>query len=227
MEKIEIRLLAEFESVVDLDLAMFKYIKNGLNNQRYIDQEFINLLDEKEIIKRFLEREYVNPLTLLITKASTNVLYQQLLTENLKDILPYATAYDTFGLLVAFLRETNYTKITILCENTLQEEFIHTLNDSIHTIVASDRKNVVLNNYDVLYMKYYANALLYDQKSLEGKHIYIANARYNLEEKMNTPLLSVSVLVSDLNIIHLMDLYTKVKYIRAKSSYDKKVEEES
>lgn len=218
------QLLVEFEFVVDLDLAIFKYIRAKANNPAYVDQKLMNTMDEKEVIKKFLERENVNPLTVIMPGFNTDAMYDDLLKNHLEELLHYATASDMFGLMITFLKESSSTGVTILCENKLQEEFIHSLNPKMVTIIEKNRKAVMLNNYNILYLKYYANALLYQMDDLAGKHIYIANARYNLEEKMNVPLLPVSVLVSDVNIIHLIDLYVGVKYYRDKSIYDKKLD---
>ena len=68
---------------------------------------------------------------------------------------------------------------------------------------------IVLSKYTVLYVKYIA--YLAEYNNLKGKHIYIAAAKYNMDEDRDivSPL---CCLYSDVNIFHLIDLYTMVKF---------------
>ena len=59
-------ILVDFNFLVDLDLAMFKFIKTEYNNPTFVDQKIISLQDEKEIIKLLLYRDSVNVLKTLI-----------------------------------------------------------------------------------------------------------------------------------------------------------------
>lgn len=209
------KILAEFEFLIDLDMAIFKYIKEEFNNPQYVNQDIIKLNDENEIIKLMLYRENIDPLTDLLPEYDTLPLYKDIMKERMGDLLKYAKASDIFGLMVTFLREASSVSIDILCESQTQSDFIKSLNPDLNTIIKS-RKNVPVDNYDIFYIKNYPNVLLYP--SLKGKHIYIANARYNMESNKNIPLLSVSVLCADINTVHTIDLYKKIKYERKKKN---------
>ena len=202
-------LLVEFESVVDLDLAMYRFIKDKYRNSEYVDQEFINLKNEKEIVYRLLNRKHINPLEIIMPGLDTTNLYYDIMQNHYEELLSYATAYDTFGLMITFMNNASSTGITIWCKSNLEKEFINKLNPVLNTIVIPNRRDIVLSKYSVLYVKYIA--YLAEYNSIEGKHIYIAAAKYNMEE--NEDLVSyLCLLYSDVNIIHLTDLYTKIKF---------------
>ena len=46
-------ILVDFNFLVDLDLAMFKFIKTEYNNPKFVDQKILSLQDEKEIIQKY------------------------------------------------------------------------------------------------------------------------------------------------------------------------------
>ena len=50
-------ILVDFNFLVDLDLAMFKFIKTEYNNPKFVDQKILSLQDEKEIIQLLLYRD--------------------------------------------------------------------------------------------------------------------------------------------------------------------------
>ena len=114
--------------------------------------------------------------------------------------------------MVTFLKEATSITITVLCKSELESNFIKSLNSNLNTIVKPNRKDILLDDYTVLYIKYFPYALQYG--NINGKHIYIANARYNMEPNKNTPTTAVSVIVGQTNIIHMIDLYKNIKFER-------------
>lgn len=204
-------ILVEFDFIIDLDLAMIKFIRDNYNNPEYVNQDTINITDDNVLIYKLLYRNTINPLELLFNNDidPTNLYYEILDNDKLLD---YATPADTFGLLITFLREATFIDITILCKNEEQRNFINKLNSNLKTIIANNKKSIDLDKYTVVYLKYYVNAIEYD--NINGKHIYIANARYNMDEtNPKEPIYAISNLIADTNIIHTMDLYTKIKYV--------------
>lgn len=204
------KILVEFEFIINLDIAMFNYIKDL--NESVIDNRILEF-EEYKVNQIMLGREHINPMELFMPEYDTTDMYTDIMENNMEDLLKHAKAYDSFGLMITFLNNANYISITVLCENQIQADFIKKLNSRLNTIV-SNRSSVNLDDYDTLYIKYYINSLLYDIHKLKGKHIYIANARYNMDDQnINIPSLHISVLISDVNIIHSMDLFTNIKYI--------------
>ena len=202
-------ILVDFNFLVDLDLAMFKFIKTEYNNPKFVDQKIISLQDEKEIIKLLLYRDSVNVLEALIPKENTLEMYKDIMNNKMDSLLKYAKASDIFGLMITFLREGSSVDVTVLCESKLQADFIHSLNPILKTTVSS-RKNIALSKYNVIYSKFYSDILKYNK--VAGKNIYIANAKYNMEPGKNIPNMAISTLVGDINIIRTIDLYRNIKY---------------
>ena len=202
-------ILVDFNFLVDLDLAMFKFIKTEYNNPKFVDQKILSLQDEKEIIQLLLYRDSVNVLETLIPKENTLEMYKDIMNNKMDSLLKYAKASDIFGLMITFLREGSSVDVTVLCESKLQADFIHSLNPILKTTVSS-RKNIALYKYNVIYSKFYSDILKYN--NVAGKNIYIANAKYNMEPGKNIPNMAISTLVGDINIIRTIDLYRNIKY---------------
>lgn len=202
-------LLVEFEFLIDLDLAMYKFIKDKYFDSEYVDQKFINEKDERAIIYNLLNRKHINPLEIIMPEVETTNLYLDIIENHYDELLNYATAYDTFGLMITFLNNASSVGITVWCKSKLEEDFIKKLNPTLNTIVIPNRRDIVLSKYTVMYVKYIA--YLAEYSAIEGKHIYIAAAKYNMEEDKDM-VNSLCCLYSDVNIFHLIDLYTAIKY---------------
>ena len=212
METAYNRILVEFDMLVDLDLAIFKYIKDKYNNPDYVDQNIIKMHDERQIIQMMLNRQCINPLEILIPDMEVLELYHDIMNNHMDELLQYAKASDLFGLMITFLREASSLEITVLCKSQLESDFIKSLNNRLNTVVYKNYKNVPVNTYTILYIKYYPSVLEYN--TIEGKHIYISNARYNMEPDSNMPTIAISGLVGDVNIIHMIDMYKDIKVER-------------
>ena len=138
-------LLVEFESVIDLDLAMYKFIKDKYSNSDYVDQKLINEKDERAIIYALLNRKHINPLEIIMPGLETTKLYYEIMNDHYEELLSYATAYDTFGLMITFLNNASSVGITIRCKSKLEENFIKKLNPILNTVVIPNRKDIVLS----------------------------------------------------------------------------------
>lgn len=212
MERAYNRILVEFDMLVDLDLAIFKYIKDKYNNPDYVDQNIIKMNDEKQIIQMMLNRQCINPLEIIIPNEEVLDLYYDIMSNHMNELLQYAKASDLFGLMITFLNEASSLEITVLCKSKLESDFIKSLNDRLNTVIYANYKNAPINNYTILYIKYYPSVLEYN--NIEGKHIYISNARYNMEPDSNMPTIAISGLIGDVNIVHMIDMYRDIKVER-------------
>ena len=207
------KILVEFDFLIDLDMAIFKLVKDKYNSPNIVNQDIIKITDENEIINLMINREDKNPLSVIINNIDSinlNKLYLEMLDD--KDLLSYAKAYDTFGLMITLLNEASSISIDVLCKDKQQSDFIKSLNKSLQTIVIDQKSKVNLDNYNVMYIKYFDEVINY--KKLQGKHIYISNMRFNMDNDKNIPLFKTCVLIANVNIIHTIDMYTKIKYIR-------------
>ena len=203
-------LLVEFEFVVDLDLAIFKMIRDKYSDSEYVDKNIIGITNEYRVIDRLLSRPHINLLEYIMPDVDTSKLYNELITTEEEELLKYAIPYDTFYLMITFLNNASSVGITIWCKNKLEADYIKSLNPKLNTIIIPERSMIDITKYTAIYMKYFANAMQY--KNLYGKHIYIIAAKYNFEEDKNAVSIIPTVLFGDVNSIKLMDPYTQVKY---------------
>lgn len=203
-------LLVEFEFVVDLDLAIFRMIKDKYSNSEYVDQDIISMTNEYKVIYKLLYRERINPLEYIMPGVDTSKLYDELTTTEEEELLKYATPYDTFFLMITFLNSASSVGITIWCKNQLESDYIKSRNPNLNTIIIPERFMIDIDKYTAIYMKYFNKAVEY--KNLYGKYIYITTAKYNFEEDKNAISILPAVLFGDVNSIKLIDPYTEIKY---------------
>lgn len=206
------RLLVEFEFVIDLDLAILKMMKEEYKNSSFIIDRLRSFNNEYRMIEMMIHRDNSNPLTALIVDGyDTSKLYDQIINEKEQLLLDkYAKPADSFGLMVTYLTHSYSAVVTILCRNSIEEQFIKSKNANMPTLVSS-KADVNLDEYDVLYVKYADH--LQDYGAISGKNIYIAKTKYNCEGDAsihsNVELLSNYAFS---NIFHLIDIYKYVKY---------------
>jgi hypothetical protein len=91
----------------------------------------------------------------------------------------------------------------------LESNFIKKLNPALNTFIIPKRRDIVLSKYTVIYTKYFP--YLAEYNNIKGKHIYVPAAKYNMEEDKDM-VSSLCYIYSDVNLIHIIDLYTKIKF---------------
>lgn len=203
-------LLVEFDFLVDLDLAMFKYIRNNFYESEYVNHKLLSLRNEKQVIHELLYREHINPLEILIPGEDTTNIYYSLLNDKYIELLKYSSMYDTFGLMITFLKEASSVSIDVLCKNELESKFIKAFNNDLSTVVFKTKREINLTPYTALYIKYFVNITEYT--NVRGKHIYIPAARYNMQDGEDVVDVNMLKLYGDVNEVHLIDLYKDVKF---------------
>lgn len=202
------KLLVNFDFIVDLDFAMIKFIKENYYDSQYVSKNILDM-SEDSIKNILINRKYINPLELLFKDNDTTDLYFELTTEKINFLLDYATVYDTYPLLITMKNNASSLDIIIHCNNTYEENYIKNLNGGFNTITCSNA-NITVNKYDIFYIKYLAQIIEYQH--LEGKHIYVANARYNMDDGKDRLKTDIAMLFGDVNLLHSMDLYVDYKY---------------
>ena len=92
MEKYN-NLLVEFEFLIDLDIAIYRMLKEE-SNSSLLNKDIFSLKNEYNVIERFLYREHINPLEILLNADPDDVLdlYNNLITKDLDKLLKYASA---------------------------------------------------------------------------------------------------------------------------------------
>ena len=205
-------LLVEFDFIVDLDLAMYRYVKINFYYSPIVNKKLLDFKNETAIKAALLARYHINPLEILIPGMKTDKMYYQLMDDpNLfSNLVMLATTYDTFGLMITFLREASSVSIDVICRNELESKIITELNHDLSTVIFPNKAEVNLDLYTALYLKYFVNATQY--RKLNGKHIYIPMAKYNMEDDQDAIDLKLLNLYSKTNEIHCIDLYRDCQY---------------
>lgn len=201
-------LLVEFDFIIDLDLAIFKMIKDKYADSEYVDKKIISMNNEYKIIDMLLHRDHINPLEVIMPNVDTTILYNQLI--NSEDLLNYAPPYDTLYLMITFLKNASSLGITIWCRNQAEYDRLRSITNAFNVLILPERSMIDITKYTAIFMKDFSKAIEY--KNLSGKYIYILAAKYNFEDGKNTIIALPSLLFGDVNIIKLMDPYTAVKY---------------
>lgn len=205
-------LLVEFEAVVDLDLAIYRYVKTHYSTSPLVDPELIKLESEPEIIHHLLSRKHINPLEILMPHSSPEVakrIYYNLMDDMESELLKLATPYDTLSLMLTFLEQASSIHIDILCQNELEEAYIKAKSEALNTII-SKKADVDLSQYSALFLKYAYNFMQYQEPF--RKHVYIHAAGYNSDEEHNSVNLQMASIISKENDIKVIDPYRGVKY---------------
>ena len=205
-------ILVEFSFVIDLDFAMYKFIKDKYGNSPYFNSG-LKGLDDKEIKYILLSRSHINPLEVILSKEmDTTNLYKDILDNHYEELLSYAEPFDSLSLLLSFQKRASSLAIKIFCTSKLEEDVIKKYTNQIDTVIYSDRKNVPAQAYTAIYIKNFAELALYDIKNVDAMHIYVAYANYNMDEEQHCLNLTLVGLFGVRNEIHLIDLYTDIKF---------------
>jgi len=223
-------ILASFDSVIDIDLALWRYIKDKYSTSEYLDKDMINIDDENIIKFILMDRREQNPLSLLIPNYDTEKMYNDIINNDsmLNNILVnYGSQFDTLKLFITFMNNASSIDIDILCKNNGQAEIIKKYTNNKIGAIINSAKDVDMNNYSIIQVKFFSDIIYYPE--LNGKYIWIANALYNMQRNMNTIDLTLFQAFGQSNKIQLIDMYRDVKWFFTSKSNDeieRKVDEE-
>ena len=171
--------ILEFESVMDVDLAIVQFMVNKYAKSKYIRPNVIKASSENVLKNLLLYRENVNPLTIVLKEDyidSADDMLKDLNKTYEKEILELAKPNDVFRY-VKNMEETDGIIInTINCRNTQQKQLINTIDKDIRTCV--DKFDI--SDYSCLFIKDICTIPFY--RNLGGKYIFILNCKYNLDE---------------------------------------------
>lgn len=204
------RVIAEFEFVMDLDFAMYSMIKAKYKDSSLVDRRLMNLTKDEDIRSMLIQRYNINLLSRLIPNTDTEKLYRDILDNHEEELLMYTQPYDSFRLLITFMkRATSIKDVTILCRNQAEEELVKKYDNDFLTVISS-KEELDTSKYDVFCIKDFSELIRY--KRMEGKCIYVAAAAYNFQKSTKLLNPEMVVLFSDINEIKLMDLYLNPKF---------------
>lgn len=223
-------IIASFDSVIDIDLALWRYIKDKYGSSKYIDKDIINIDDENNIKFMLMDRRDKNPLSILLPDYDTEKMYNDIVTNDrmFNNILSnYATQYDTLKLFNTFIDNASSIHIDILCKNPGQADIVKKYIKSEIGVIVDTIHNILIKDYSIIQVKFFSD--LKNYPTFEGRHIFIPNALYNMQDNMNTIDITCMHLFGLTNQVHLIDLYRDVKWFFTTESNDpieRKVDEE-
>jgi len=207
--------LFDFEAVIDIDYSIVTFLRD-ISNQKYIRPSIIEA-DYNFLKSLILTRRNNNPLSVLLSDEYLNSIddiYNSLLkNDNYYDqIIRLSEHNDVFKLMQTYRKTLDgVIKCDVLCHNHIQEGFIKSVDSTINTILKNKEENFNVKRYDSIFIKYYPDVLKFDK--LEGKHIFLLNYQFNLEENTNKiiPKLDISFYVTDVNKVYMVDPYIDFK----------------
>lgn len=217
-KSVHTKILIEFDALYDIAYGIIKYIKGHMNDTDVFDQNVI-MANNLSLMNMLHSRRDFNPLYLALNDSYTEdeeeveSLYKEILTKRYEEVLKLSPKTSVMGLAKLYSSVEGFSSISIISNKSIEEQFINELEDS-STIVYTGFDTDV-NDYDVLIVNDYTNVLKYHLRNpIGGKEIIMFDCNYNMEpgrEDDNMPLLSVTGLVSDINIIKTVCPYAKFK----------------
>lgn len=209
-----IKILIDFECMMDVDYAIYTLIKYKYNKKPGVFYDFYLNSEDMDFIKTLLLiRHELNPLTAILTPEYMNEadsLYKQIMEADYQTVLNIAEANDIFALMETYVRANDIISVNVLCKDQAQADIIKKLDSSnTFNIIISERNKVNLSKFDAIWIGKFAHILGFDLNQVRGKHIFTLRAKYNLEPHKVTeiPKLDIAVVVGKVNKIYLASPY--------------------
>lgn len=201
-------LLFHFDSIIDLDLAIIKFMKKNFHNAKYLDLDILKNNDENFFKALLLSRENSNPLLLILNKQyrdSADSILNELYDAYYEDIVSLGTPLAPNSILCNGANN-DFIHCFVICKNKTEKLYIKNLSSKIKIL---EPKDVFIKNYTALYIKDLKDLINYGE-DLIGKSIYILNFPFNLELKYDGILkLEVMAKLPITNKFILIDPYIK------------------
>ncbi len=190
-------ILIPFDLLVDTDIGVLKVIERDYNDDRYFNIDRIkdndyNDLDDNTFYFLLTYRNYINPLYLItdekmLSKEDIDDLYNQLLKEKYIDILQLSKTTAIYNIFhYGMMHNENPFKLTVLCKNELDVEYLKEINFKCKTIIINNKNDLYklnMNEYEHIYVKNIEDLSYFNK--MEMKNIYIANYRFNTKYTEN------------------------------------------
>lgn len=202
-----------FDMIVDTDLGLWKLIQDRYNKNIFFYEGLINIRDMNHMKYMITSRMDKNPLKVLLKEEyfnSADSLYNQFMEDEYNRILELSTNTAIYDIICRSKGVRDVLRYTILCKTQQEVDEIHKRfkrhNVDVNTILYDDLKEIDVSPYGSLYIKDIDDFFLYN--NVGGKNIIIGNYGFNLENGVpNTPLAEQSLLISKLNVVHMIDMY--------------------
>lgn len=187
-----LRVWIEFDLLVDIDYGLIAYIAQNFADDRlfYLN----NLFADHKIVKGDLYlREVYNPLEPIskesVEMASLDSLYDQFFERYKVKILEEACITDIYNVAKAMILSDSGTLVSIICKDQYEVDIINRIlpqrkknRDWDIILHDSNEDNLDARDCDSLMVKYSKNLFKYSH--IEGKVIYLADLRCNIDKKV-------------------------------------------
>ena len=203
--------LFEFAALVDLDLALLKYIQINFPESKFFNKTVMKS-DEYTLKCLLVTRKKSNPLSVIIEDEyvkTIDSLYEDLLSKKEEEILKFATPLSTFSLFNTIRKSDGGIRCVVNCKNVVEEQFIKSLINDV--MVITDSYTVPISKYAGYYIKNVEDTFKY--KFFDGKAIYYLDYDYNIQpnRKDRMPLFDIAGAISRTNNIFLVSPYTNLE----------------
>lgn len=198
------RNLVEFETAMDLDVAIVSTILTKIKNKSLLSPTISNAttLNMNVLKNLLLYRKDENPLSAILDdkyKDSFDTILEEIKDKYYDYILDIISPTDILELVHSLSMAKNIIFSTILCNTEKEEECIKRFTDKVETTVG----DVDIDNYNCIFVKYINRIDKYFP--IKGKYIYIYNAQFNLDERFAPK--PMAILLSEKNVIRMVDPY--------------------
>lgn len=203
-------ILVDFDLLIDKDFGLIQLLKKDYSDNGFID-DIIFKMKDKILLGELLQRKNKNPLSIAFKKEylqSIDSLYNEFIELEFDNILKYSLKTNILDLVKTYI-ETSSSVVTVICKNKSEEQFINKYK--LKTIICDNLSKLDISEFDSIFIKEYSKVTEFT--NLSAKNIFIGRYNFNLEDDEYTPKEEISVLVADVNIISVIDVYNSDKYI--------------
>lgn len=189
-------ILADFESLYDINFGIVKMIKEKFNSKE-LNQNILNA--DNYFLRYSIYTMETNDVCNLINMDRDT--YDDIIgnRKNYLRALELSPKTVILELLEMYMKTDGVINVHIFCKNILQKHFIKSYNHNIPIIMKAE--DIKISSFDVYYINEYKSLLDCDGV-YNGKEIIIPNYWFNLEPpEFNKPNLAVSIIMSATNKI--------------------------
>ena len=208
--KYDNEVFVDFDILLDLDMAIYKYIRKNYKESNDVYKQIISLKSEYDAIYVMINRQEMNPLSLIMKNTDIDELYNSLISSHKNDLLNLAKPTDVLYLMNTFIDNASSIEITAHCNDEEELNYIKYISKILelkYKLTSSPKEETSLKGYTSIYIKNFLDLKKF--KDIEAKNIYIANTLYNTMAMLrNTDLLKE---ITSSNEIRTIDMYKKVK----------------
>lgn len=201
--------LIEYEVIMDTDLAIVLTMLSKSKDTSILNEDVRTLADSPSALKNLLLfRKDKNPLSAILDEKYTDsfgVLLKELEESCEDEIIDKTRPTDILIYVASMEMNKDLIDNLILCKSPKQEERIKKFLSE--TAKTTSDPVTDMKDHDCLFVKYTDN--FYNYSGLQGKHLYIYNARFNLGEQYRLP--DLALLLSRTNRIRTIDPYKNLR----------------